>query len=134
MAVTRPWVTPEEVREYTENPNVKERSDKRLELDILRAEQYVIRYTGNHFTDPDRFPELPQQVRLAVILLAEMYASSAATSDKNSGNYKSETFDDYSYTLADTAKKQENIDLGPLLDEFILSAPRRAVNMNLRKL
>jgi len=132
--LARPWVTPEEVKEYTENPNVKNRPDDKLKWDIVRAEAYVIKYTGNRFDNPEKYTEIPENVKLAVILLAEMYASSAATSDKNSGNYESESFDDYSYKLADTAKKQENIDLGPLLDEHIESAPRHAVNMSLRKL
>ena len=130
----RPWVTPEEVKEYTENVKVKERPDEKLRWDIVRAEMYVIKYTGNRFNDDVKYPEIPDNVKLAVILLAEMYSSSAATSDKNSGNYESESFDDYSYKIADTAKKQENIDLGPLLDEFRESAVNHAVNMKLRKL
>jgi len=132
--LARPWVTPEEVKEYTDNTKVKDRSDIKLEVDIFRAEQDVIKYTGNHFNNPDKFTEIPRPVKLAVILLAEMYAGSSNDGDKNSGNYKSETFDDYSYTIADTAKKLDNINLGPLLDEFMEEAPKNAVNMKLRKL
>lgn len=43
----RPWVTPEEVKEYSEIPAVQQRSDTRLTVDIARAEQYVITYTHN---------------------------------------------------------------------------------------
>ena len=129
---TRPWVQPQEVRDYTENPKVVSRADDRLKMDILRAESYVVRYTGNSFEDAAKYPDIPESVRLAVILLAEMYAASSVEIDK--GSYKSESFDDYSYTLSDTASKQENIDLGPLLDEYAVSTTRSAINMNLRKL
>jgi hypothetical protein len=131
---TRPWVTPEEVKEHTDNAKVKERADKKLIWDIFHAEQFVIKYTHNRFEDPEKYPEIPQGVWLAVVMLAEMYAARNADTDKNSGNYKSETFDDYSYTIADTEKKQENLDLAPLLDEFKESAVNNAVNMKLRKL
>ena len=47
----RPWVTPQEVREYSEIPAVQQRSDARLTVDIARAEQYVITYTHNSFKD-----------------------------------------------------------------------------------
>ena len=130
----RPWVTPGEVKDYSDNPKIQNRNEEKLKVDIFRAEQYVIRYTGNTFKDDAKFPAVPEGVRLAVILLAEMYATSAAEYDEKSGNYKSETFDEYSYTLADTAKKQENIDLGPLLDEYVVSMTKNAVNMKLRKL
>lgn len=56
----RPWVTPEEVREYSEIPAVQKRSDARLKVDIARAEQYVITYTHNTFKDVE---EVPQSVK-----------------------------------------------------------------------
>ena len=129
---TRPWVTPEEVKEYTDNQGVKNRGDGKLEIDIFRAEQDVILYTNNRFEDSEKFPEIPQPVRIATLLLAEMYANASVDIDK--GNFKSETFDDYSYTIADTAKKKDNLDLSSLLDEFVENAPRSPVNMSLQKL
>ena len=47
----RPWVTPQEVREYSELPAVQSRSEARLAVDIARAEQYVITYTHNDFAE-----------------------------------------------------------------------------------
>ena len=130
---TRPWVTPQEVREYTEHAEVQNRTDERLAVDIMRAEQYVITYTRNDFSDPEKFPTIPDQVRLAVILIAEMYAFNAATG--KGGAFKSESFDDYSYTLRDTDTKLDNLLLGPLLDEFILGPTAGAdVFMRMRKL
>lgn len=46
---------------------------------------------------------------------------------------KSETFDDYSYTAAE-GSLVDLLDLGPLLDEFVVTVPRGGVTMKLRKL
>ena len=133
----RPWVTPQEVKKWSERPSVKKRSKERLEIDIFRAEQYVITFTRNDFSDSTRWPTIPKQVRIAVIMLAEQYAANAASLGAGgaaSGMFKSERFDDYSYTLADTDFQIDNLKLGALLDEFIEQAgPGNAV-MKMRKL
>jgi hypothetical protein len=128
---TRPWVTPDEVRDYSENSNVQKRTDVRLKMDITRAEQYVITYTRNDFSNAEKFPTIPENVHLAVILIAEQYAIKAATI--KSGAYKSETFDDYSYTLRETEAMFENLSLGSLLDEF-KNEDKGTVTMKMRKL
>jgi len=130
----RPWVTPQEVRDYTELASAKNRSDARLEMDIARAELYVISYTRNDFSDPVKYPVIPEAVRMAVILIAEMYAHNATNS--KGGTFKSESFDDYSYTMADTDAKLDNLLLGPLLDDFILNGSKAGVDvfMRMRKL
>lgn len=130
MAI-RPWATPTEVKTYSDKQRVKDRAEAKVAVDITRAEQYVIRYTNNRFDDVVKYPEIPGSIKTAVILVAEVYGNNAA---EGKGEYKSETFDDYSYTLADTAAKLENLDLGPLLDEFITEAPRNAVTMKMRRL
>lgn len=38
----RPWVTPEELKEYTEFEEVKNRADSKLKIDISRAESSII--------------------------------------------------------------------------------------------
>lgn len=129
----RPWVTPAEVKEYTDYPTVQIRADKKLEIDIARAEQYVILYTHNRFDD-EKYPTIPEPVKTAVILVAEMYAFNAAQGSEGKGAYKSETFDDYSYTLEDTTAKLDNLLLGPLLDGYTITQPKNAVTMRLRKL
>ena len=129
----RPWVTPDEVRNYTEYLEVKNRTDERLAIDIARAELYVIAYTRNDFQNTDKFPTIPESVRLAVILIAEMYAFNAATG--RGGQFKSETFDDYSYTLRDTDAKIDNLLLGPLLDPYVEGATAGTdIAMRMRKL
>ena len=130
----RPWVTPEEVKDYSDRQNVKDRSDEKLKIDISRAEWYVITYTRNRFDDAERYAEIPEPIKTAVILLAESYAADAAGLSSGVGSFKSESFDDYSYTVADTAYKIGNLDLGPLLDEFIENSAKGDMTMRMRKL
>ncbi len=132
---TRPWATPQEVRDYSERQSVKDRNDAKLTIDISRAEQYVIQYTGNRFEDESKYATLPASVKTAVVLLAESYAADAAGLSSGVGAFKSESFDDYSYTMADTAYKIGNLDLGPLLDEYITaSGGKGEITMRMRKL
>lgn len=114
----RPWVKPDEVRDYTDNEQVKNRSDLQLQIDIARAEKFVIFHTHNKFDDEEKYKELPADVKLAVILLAESYAISSIA--VKNGNVQSESFDDYSYTL-DDRDEVERLGLGPLLDDYVLS-------------
>jgi hypothetical protein len=124
----RPWVTPQEVRDYTEYESVKNRSDEKLAIDISRAESYVIAYTNNDFAN---YAEIPTEVKTAVILIAERYAYNAT--NISVGMYKSETFDDYSYTLSDNANLGfDDLFLGELLDGFILS--KSDITIKLRRL
>lgn len=130
----RPWVTPEEVRNYSEIASVQGRNDERLAVDISRAEQYVITYTHNRFEGKD---ELPGPVKTAVILLAETYASYAnQMKATGGGSFKSESFDDYSYSVGDTTLKDMigALDLAALLDEFVVTKARETVTLRLRRL
>lgn len=70
----RPWVKPEQVKDYTSSSKVLQRSDTQLAFDIARAEKYVIYYTHNQFKAPEYSNRLPPDVTRAVILLAEAYA------------------------------------------------------------
>lgn len=123
----RPWVTPQEVREYSETAKVRERSDTRLAVDIARAEQYVMTYTHNKF---DKCGAVPEAVKTAVLLLAESYGRNAVISAKG---IKSETLDDYSYTAAEAVGADE-LDLAALLDEFVIVEPRNGITMRMRRL
>lgn len=124
----RPWVTPQEVKDYSETPAVQQRSDTRLTVDIARAEQYVITYTHNSFADAE---EIPQAIKTAVLILAEAYAHNAIAAAKE---VKSETFDDYSYTSETSQISIEALDLAALLDGYIVTEPRHSVTMRMRKL
>lgn len=124
MAV-RPWVTPAEVKEYTEIKSVQERTDNRLAIDIARAEQYIINYTNNDFSE---YTELPEPVRLAVILIAEINACNSVI---QATNKKSETFDDYSYTAETSLKNYDDLGLDALLDSFIKARSKGNVTMRM---
>ena len=123
----RPWVIPSDVKVYTEFQSVKERADIKLAVDISRADQYVIGYCNQTF---ESFVEVPPSIKTAIILLTEVYAYAAV---EKAGAYKSESFDDYSYTLADNhAPAIENIDLPSLLDGYVVA--KSGIAMKLRKL
>lgn len=127
----RPWVTPAQIKEYTEYQSVASRADAKLLVDIARAEQYVISFTNNKFTD-EEYPEIPERVKTAVILVAEAYAYNACASARDK---KSEQFDDYSYTLADTQYIDvAALDIAPLLEDFVLEETRSKITMRMRKL
>lgn len=124
----RPWVSPQEVKDYSEIKAVQQRTDARLKIDISRAEQYVISYTHNDFSE---YNTIPSAVKNAVILLAENYAHAAVMSSKQE---KSETFDDYSYTAfssADISADIGNLGLDLLLDEFVKVKARGNVTMRM---
>lgn len=124
----RPWVLPHEVRDYTEIKAVSERTDTRIAVDISRAEQYVIKHTHNDFSD---YETIPQNVKTAVILLAEAYGYNSAVTAKE---VKSETFDDYSYTADCKTISFDTLGLDTLLDEYRKEQPKNNVTMRLRRL
>ena len=131
---TRPWVTPQEVRDYTEIGSIVNRKDEKLAIDIARAEYWISGYCNHDFSDDTKYPTIPEPVKLATILLAEAYAFNAGKIA--SAGLKSETFDDYSYTASDSALIDLNdVDVTGLLAEFVEGiATNSTITMRLRKL
>ena len=130
----RPWVLPKEIKAYTDIEAVQQRKKDKLEMDIARAEQYVITYTHTRFEGYDK---IPGPVRTAVILLAEAYASYANQLKKTGGGaVKSETFDDYSYTAGEGTFEDfvKALDLAALLDDFVIKQASGTVTMRMRRL
>lgn len=130
----RPWVRPKDVKAYTDIEAVQQRKKEKLEMDISRAEQYVITYTHNRF---ENYETIPSPVRTAVILLAEAYASYANQLRKTGGGaFKSETHDDYSYTAGDGTFEDlvKALDLAALLDDFVVRQANGTVTMRMRRL
>lgn len=130
----RPWVTPEEVIEYTEYKQVQTRTPARLKVDISRAEQYIISYTNNNFADAETIPE---PVKTATVLLAEAYAYNSCADGMTGGKrVKSETFDDYSYTADSAYLSIDDIfsDVKPLLDQYCIEETRGGITLRMRKL
>lgn len=125
----RPWATPEDVKNYTEYPSVKKRSDSKIAVDITRAEQYIISYTNNTFED---YEEIPTQVKTAVILVAEAYGYNTALTSRE---MKSEQFDDYSYTVADAEPIDLlGLDLASLLEEYCKAEANSGITLRMRAL
>ncbi len=122
------WITPDEVRDYTDIESVKKRSGSKLMVDITRAEQYIVTYTHNDFKE---FEEIPAAVKTAALVLSEAYAHNSNISSKEK---KSETFDDYSYTAESNLISIQSLDLAALLDEFVITKPNNGVTMRMRKL
>ena len=117
----RPWISPDDVKEYTDYPEVAERSEGKLKQDILRAEMKIIKITNNRFDDDEKYPEIPEQVKLATILVAEAYAKNLG--ERATKKIKSETFDDYSYELTETKDIDiSGLDLDELLADFVIQS------------
>lgn len=127
--VKRPWVQPSEVKTYTEYPSVKSRDDAKVAVDISRAEQYIIAFANNDFSERE---EIPAGVKTAVILVAEAYGYNAFLAARE---MKSEQFDDYSYTAADAKPIDIGaLDIASLLEEFTVKKARNGVTLRMRKL
>lgn len=126
----RPWVTPEGVRQYTSHEDVSNRPDEKLVFDISRAELKVIAKTNNSFGE--EYPEIPDPVKLAVILLAEAYAKNAVEATKK--QIRSETFDDYSYSVESGTVDIDNLDIDDLLADYVLAKGRGKTVMRMRAL
>lgn len=126
----RPWVTPEDVRQYTSHEDVSNRPDEKLVFDISRAELKVIAKTNNSFGE--EYPEIPDPVKLAVILLAEAYAKNAVEATKK--QIRSETFDDYSYSVESGTVDIDNLDIDDLLADYVLAKGRGKTVMRMRAL
>lgn len=131
MAITRPWITPQDVKDYTDSKEVSARSDAKLKTDITRAEAYVIKYTGNFFTGEEYadLTEVPEEIKTALLILAEAYACNAT---KKATSVQSETFDDYSYTLDNSEINVDDLGLSPLLDPYIIPDSSKHVFFRMR--
>ncbi|MGN0332178.1 MAG: DUF3199 family protein [Lachnospiraceae bacterium] len=126
----RPWITPNDVKEYTESDAVRKKEDSKLKFDIARAEAYIIKRTNNPFKE-----DLPDDVRMADIMLADAYArKSVEGRTENGGKISSETFDEYSYTIDTSTDYIGELDVGVLLDPYVIEEGKGKIVMRMRKL
>lgn len=128
--MNRPWILPSDVKEYSDFEDVQARSDAKLAVDIRRAESYIIKYTNNDFLDEKYAESIPEDVKVADILLAEYFGHNISII----GSKKSETFDDYSYTNDDSAIDVTALGLDTLLDPYVVTKATGKVTMRMRKL
>lgn len=126
----RPWITPSDVKKYSDLENVKNRADIKLKVDIQRAEAFIISYTNNSFTDSKYADKVPEDVRVADIILAEYFAYNVQTVGKKT----SESFDDYSYTIASSTIDITSLGIDMLLEPYVMTKASGKVTMRLRKL
>jgi len=126
---TRPWITPAQVKEYTDLPDVAGRSDAKLTKDIQRAEAYIIKFCHHDFT-ADEYTTIPGDVATADIILSEYYAHKQGVL----GKYKSETFDDWSYTSGESEYLIQSLGIDGLLDPYVETEASGKITMRLRKL
>ncbi|MCM2674089.1 protein YqbG [Alkalicoccobacillus plakortidis] len=124
-------ITPSDVKAYTTFKKVKNRPEPQLEMDILEATTEAERYVGHDFSDTDIYDPLPTKVRLALLKLAQFYA--LINSDESiAKGYKSEKFENYSYTLAD-GESVRKPDVSVLLRDYVvLPVPKETGNVKMR--
>lgn len=127
---TRPWITPANVKDYTDLKDVNLRSDAKLEIDIKRAEAYIAKYCGHDFSDSEKYEEIPDDVKTADIILTEYYAHKQGAI----GKYKSENYDDWSYTSSEADYLIKSLGIDVLLEPYVETGVSGKVNMRLRKL
>lgn len=101
---------------YTDSEKVKKRNPEKLDMDIRRAEKTVLHLLNRKPDDSIFLNGAPEDIKSAIILYAEYYALWEIR--KHSSGYKSESFDDYSYTLTDDFKLEEP-DVKELIREYI---------------
>lgn len=107
-------ITPSDLKSYSDFGAVKERSDEKLEKDILEAEVEIESIVGHDFSDYD---PLPEKAKLAILKMAQFYALINSDESIVKG-YKSEKIGDYSYTLAD-GNSIRKPDVNNLLKNYI---------------
>lgn len=128
--MARPWIKPDDVKEYSDLEDVITRHEKKLKFDIQRAEAYIISFTNNTFSDIDYPDGVPNDVKLADMILSEYFAHNK----QNIGKKTSETFDDYSYTTSSYEIDVKSLGIDTLLKGHVKNKASEKVTMKLRKL
>ena len=116
----RPWITPEELVKFTEHEGVKNKLPERMLVMISLAESKIIAYCKHDFSDKEKYSELPEAVKNATLILADAICYNDSL--RTSGKLKSESYDDYSYSVdvTETSTDFDILGITSLLDPFIL--------------
>nr|DAH18958.1 MAG TPA: Head Tail Connector Protein [Caudoviricetes sp.] len=94
---TRPWITVEDLSSFTEHEEVKNKSAVKTIVMIALAESKIINYCKHDFSNAEKYPEIPADVKNATLILADALCYNDSL--QLIGRLKGETFDDYSYTV-----------------------------------
>lgn len=134
--MNRPFVKPEDLREYTSFDSVQQRSVEKMVSDIVEAEFYVMNYCKRDFSDVNESSIEAESLILAVKKLAEMisYNKELRASVANSGlggrSVKSESEDGYTYQYSDANDDMLTVeDIGVI---SILDKLKSTGNMRMR--
>lgn len=103
----RPWITVDDLTAFTEHNEVKNKSSVKITVMIALAETKIIKYCKHDFS-LEKYPEIPADVKNATLILADALCYNDSL--QLTGKLKSETFDDYSYTI-DTVEVSTDFDI-----------------------
>lgn len=92
-----PWITANDLFAFTERDEVKNKSAVKVSAIISIAESKIKEYCKHDFTDEEKYPTVPKEVVNATLILADALCYNDSL--RTSGILKSETYDDYSYTV-----------------------------------
>lgn len=129
--MVRPWVLPANLRSFTEHNEVNEKTDDKLAVMISIAERKVIDYCKHDFTSEEYELSLPQDVKNAVLIIAD--SLSYNDSLRITGSLKSESYDDYSYTV-DVHEISTDFDIlgvSSLLDPYVMDDTGGSLNFRI---
>ena len=103
-------ITAQELIDYTVLPEVKKRPVPLLEQDILEADTEIYNLSNIDFDDEAKYPEVPEEVKLACKKLAQYYALINTDTNAMKG-IKSESVGsgDYSYTKDSSSITQPSV-------------------------
>lgn len=118
--MSRLWITVEELINFTEHDEVKNKSVVKTTVMISLAESKIIAYCKHDFSDEEKYPELPDDVKNATLILADALCYNDSLNI--SGKLKSETYDDYSYTMdvSEVSTDFDSLGISTLLDPYVI--------------
>lgn len=99
-------ITSTDLIAYSVFDQVRQRDSTLLENDIMEAQAELETIVGHDYSDPTKYPTLPDRAKLALLKLAQFY--SLVNSDESMiKGILSEKLGDYSYTMSDGTKMEK---------------------------
>lgn len=112
-----PFLTPTEVKDFTEIAQIKSLPDNKVGYAILEAESEVFAHCGHDFSDQTKYPTLPDPVKLAILKLSQFYC--LQTFDEATLKaIKSQNIGDYSYSTDGLIKPDTHNLLSNYVESF----------------
>lgn len=125
-----PYITPQELIDFTPIDAIKNRSTTLLTYDILEATAEIDQICGHDFNDTTVYPSIPDAVKLAALKLSQ-YFSIVNSDESVIKAIKSQNIGDFSFS-SDGVEKPSVMHL---LRPYITSTPKTGnVRMRLSSL